>query len=126
MIRRLFFDIETSFNIGWFFDIGYNKVITYDQILEHAKIICISYKWEGQDKVYNLKWDSNKCEKKMLEKFIRIADSADEIVGHNSDRFDIKWIRTRCIYNRVPMFPKYVSFDTFKFFKGFTRNLVIG
>ena len=116
-IRRLFFDIETSPNIGWFFQTGYNQTISYNQIIKHAQIICISYKWEGQDKVYNLSWDSKQCEKSMLQKFIKIADKADEIVGHNSDKFDIKWLRTRCISHNIPMFPHYKSFDTLKFFR---------
>lgn len=121
-IRRIFFDIETSPNIGWFFQTGYNQTISYNQIIKHAQIICISYKWEGQDKVYNLSWDSKQCEKSMLQKFIKIADKADEIVGHNSDKFDIKWIRTRCMFYRLPMFPKYTSFDTLKFYRANNRQ----
>jgi DNA polymerase elongation subunit (family B) len=116
-IRRLFFDIETSPNEVWAFQIGYGINIHYNQIRKHAKIICISYKWEGQDKVYNLKWDTKQNEYQMLKKFIQIIDKADEIVGHNSDKFDIKWIRTRCMFHRLPMFPKYNSFDTLKFYR---------
>jgi DNA polymerase elongation subunit (family B) len=121
-IRRLFFDIEVSYCKGWFWRPSYKTSISYNQILEHAKIICISYKWEGQDKVYNLNWDNNQNEKLMLEKFIKVVDKADEIVGHNSDRFDIKWIRSRCMFHKVPMFPRYLSFDTLKFYRGSTNQ----
>jgi len=121
-IRRLFFDIEVSFCIGKFWNPSYNTTISYNQIIKHAQIICISYKWEGQSKVYNLNWDMKQCEKSMLQKFIKIADKADEIVGHNSDRFDIKWIRTRCMFYRLPMFPKYNSFDTLKFYRSNTKQ----
>ena len=52
--KRLFFDIETSFNIGWFWRAGYKQAITPEQIIHERKVICISYKWEGEDEVYNL------------------------------------------------------------------------
>lgn len=113
-IKRLFFDIETSPMIVYSWRTGWKINIPTDNIIEDWRIICISYKWEGQEKVHTLSWDSNKCDKKLLEKFIKIANSADEIVAHNGDRFDIKKIRTRCLYHRIPMFPKYRSLDTLK------------
>ena len=116
-IRRLFFDIEVSWCKGWFWRPSHKTSISYNQIIEHGKIICISYKWEGQDKVYNLNWNTQKDDKQMLTKFLKVLDKADEIVGHNSDRFDIKWLRTRCISHNIPMFPHYKSFDTLKFFR---------
>jgi DNA polymerase III epsilon subunit-like protein len=119
-IRRLLFDIETSPCVGWFWRPSYNTQITYNQIIDHAKIICISYKWDNQDKVYSLNWDSKQNDKKMLSDFIKVANQADEIIGHNSDKFDIKWIRTRCMYHSLDMFPNYKSFDTLKFFRGST------
>lgn len=53
-IKRLFFDIETSPNIGYFWRTGYNLSITPDCIINERKIICISYKWETEDKIYSL------------------------------------------------------------------------
>ncbi len=59
----------------------------------------------------------------MLVKFIDIMNQADEICGQNSDRFDIKWLRTRCIFHGVPMMPSYQSIDTLKLAKsGFNFN----
>jgi hypothetical protein len=78
-IKRLFFDIETSFNIIGDFACGYNKHVGYNQILEECKIICICYKWEGQSKVYSLNWDKNKCDKSMIKSFLRILNQADEM-----------------------------------------------
>jgi DNA polymerase elongation subunit (family B) len=117
-IKRLFFDIETSPNVGYFWRAGYKQNISYENIIQERKIICISYKWEGSEKVHTLTWDKNQCDKEMLEKFVDIANIADELVGHNGDRFDIKWIRTRCVFHRVPMFPKYRTLDTLKKSRG--------
>lgn len=117
-IKRLFFDIETSPMIAYTWRVGWKINLNTDNIIEDWRIICISYKWEGDDKVQTLKWDKNKCDKKLLTKFIQIANQADEIIAHNGDRFDIKKIRTRCIFHRIPMFPKYRSLDTLKKARG--------
>jgi predicted PolB exonuclease-like 3'-5' exonuclease len=114
VFKRLFFDIETSYNIGKFWSAGWNKTITPKDIIHERSVICISWKWEGEDKVHNLKWDKNQCDKTMLEKFSKIIAKADEVIGHNGDRFDIKWLRTRCLYHRIA-FPTYIrSLDTLK------------
>lgn len=110
--KRLFFDIETSPCIGYFWSPGYKVNIPHDNVIEEAKIICICYKWEGDDKVHSLKWDKG-CDKKLVEKFAKIADKANEIVAHNGDRFDLPKLRTRAIYHRIPL-TKYTSLDTLK------------
>ena len=113
-IRRLYFDIETSPCIGWFWRPGYKVNLSYDNVYEDAKIICICYKWSGQSKIYSLKWDKSQNDKKMLADFIKVMNQADEIVGHNADRFDTKWIRTRAMVHDLDMPPTYKSIDTLK------------
>jgi len=112
--KRLFFDIETSPNIGLFWEAGYKKNIDYSNIIKERAIICICYKWEDSKEVGYLTWDSKQCDKKMLQKFIDIANSADQLVGHNGDRFDLAWIRTRCLFHRIDMFTTYTTIDTLK------------
>jgi uncharacterized protein YprB with RNaseH-like and TPR domain len=110
--KRLFFDIETSYNIGKFWSTGYNKQINPGDIITERAVICVSYKWEGEDIVHNITWDENQCDKKLLQEFSGIIREASEVIGHNGDRFDIPWIRTRCLIHRIP-FPTYVkSLDT--------------
>lgn len=113
-VRRLFFDIETSPCVGWFWRPGYNLNLDYNNILDNAKIICICYKWEGNSKTYSLTWDSKKNDKKMLRDFIKVLNQANEVIGHNSDKFDIKWLRTRCLIHGIDMMPDYTSIDTLK------------
>ena len=122
-IKRLFFDIETSPMVVYSWRTGWKLNIGTENIIEDWKIICISYKWEHEDKVRNLTWDKNHCDKQMLIDFIEIINSADESIAHNGDRFDIKKIRTRCIFHRIPMFPSYKTLDTLKKAKsGFNFN----
>jgi uncharacterized protein YprB with RNaseH-like and TPR domain len=113
-IKRLFFDIETSPNIGLFWTAGYRQTISPDNIIKERAIICICYKWAGEDTVHSLTWDKNQNDKKMLEQFIKVANQATEMIGHNGDRFDLPWIRTRCLYHRIPVFPNYTTLDTLK------------
>ena len=116
--KRLFYDIETSFCEGHFWRSGWNQTILPHQIIRHAQIISVSWKWEGKDKVHHLDWGlKRQCDKQLLKKFIKVLDRADEIVAHNGDRFDIKWIRTRAMYHGIEMKHTYNSIDTLKLCK---------
>ena len=113
-IKRLFFDIETSPNIGLFWSSGYRLTVSHENIIKERSIICICYKWADEKEVYSLTWDKNQNDKKLLQEFIKIVNEADELIGHNSDKFDLPWIRTRCLYHRIPVFPNYSTLDTLK------------
>ena len=122
-IKRLFFDIETAPNIGYFWRAGYKLNIHHDNIIQERAIMCISYKWSGEETVHNIFWDGYYDDKNILEKFIPILKEADEVVGHNSDRFDIKWVNTRAAYHGLNLPSKFRSFDTLKKVKAqFTLN----
>lgn len=112
--KRLFYDIETSPNIGFFWRSGYKLQVPPDNIIKEREIICISYKWEGDDKVKTLHWGQKQCDKTLLKKFIKIMSQATEIVAHNGDRFDVKWIKGRCLYHRLEIPESFVTIDTCK------------
>lgn len=114
-IRRLFFDIETGYYeiLIKTFSLRNNlKYFNPDDIVKEKQTICISYKWQYEDKVHALDWRMG--EKKMIKEFVKILGNADEIVGHNVDRFDVRELRTRAIYYGVLMFPNYRTLDTLK------------
>lgn len=112
--KRLFYDIETSFAEGYFWRPGYNQQIHASQILRHAQIICISWSWEHEEEVHHAHWGLNKqCDKKLLKKFIKELNRADELISHNGKKFDIRWIRTRAIFHDIKdMRPVYNEIDT--------------
>lgn len=121
-IKRLFFDIETGYyilKIRAFQLKNYIKFFNPDDIVQEKEILCISYKWQHEDVVHTLDWSMG--EKKMLKKFIDIMGEADECVGHNGDRFDIREIRTRCLFHGILMFPHYRTLDTLKKSKHYFR-----
>lgn len=111
-IRRLFFDIETSYHTVRMWRVGKVGWVNAENIIKHKEIICISYKWQYEDEVRTLDWRVG--EKKMLKEFVNIMKEADECVYHNGDRFDIPEMRTRCIFHGVLMYPNYRSLDTLK------------
>ena len=113
--KRLFFDIETSYCEGWFWRASFKTSIGHHQILKQSKIICICWKWQGSKKVHYLKWDENQNDKAMCKAFKDVLLDADEVVGHNGDKFDLKWLRTRFLYHGVTSLPKIKSLDTLKF-----------
>jgi DNA polymerase elongation subunit (family B) len=112
--RRLYFDIEVSANIGLFWQSGYKLQIATENIIKERAVICICYKWEDDNNIYYLQWDKKQCDKKLLQDFINVANTADELVGHNGDKFDLSWIRTRCLFHNIQMFPSYNTIDTLK------------
>lgn len=111
--RRLFFDIETSYNQGWFWQTSRKTSIGFEQIIKPSDIICICYKWQGSEKIYSLKWDRGDS-KQMVKKFVEILKEADEIVGHNGDNFDLKWVRTKFLMQGGKSLPDFKTIDTLK------------
>lgn len=115
-VNRLFWDIETSPNVGFFWRSGYKLNIPADNIIKERAIICICYKFAGAKKVHALTWD-NGCDKKLLEDFSKVIASADELVAHNGDRFDLKWLNTRFLYHGLDPKPIERTVDTLKMAK---------
>lgn len=111
-IRRLFWDIETSPNIVLSWRVGYKINLDADNILKERKIICIGWKWEGENKVTVIHWDENQDDKKILERFLKVANEADELIYQNGDQFDLPWFRTRCIFHGFQCMPDYKTCDT--------------
>lgn len=112
--KRLIYDIETSPNLAFIWRPGSNISVSYHSIIKERKIICICWKYDDKDRVHSLTWDKNQSDKAMLKQFVPILNTADEIIGHNGDRFDLPWIRGRCLYHRIECPNEYVSIDTLK------------
>lgn len=114
--KRLFYDIETSYNIVKSWRIGFNINLNMEDIIQERAIITIAYKWEGKEDVTVLSWDKG-CDKKIIEDFVKVMSEADELVGHNVDRYDTKFIMARALKHNISVLPKYQSTDTLKLAK---------
>jgi len=112
-MNRLFWDIETSPNIGFFWRPGYKVNLSHDNIIKERAIICICYKWEKEKKVHTLVWDEG-CDIKLCKEFMAVMEQADEMVAHNGDRFDMKWFRARCLKHDIGVPKDVTTVDTLK------------
>lgn len=111
--RRLFLDIETSPNVGYFWQAGFRLTIPYQNITKERGIICVGYKWADHKDVQAITWNRGD-DAPMLRKLAAILDQADEVVTHNGDRFDIPHIRTRALAHGVRINDGFASCDTLK------------
>jgi len=123
-VNRLFIDIETSMNDGRFWRTGRNITLTPENITKERQIICIAWKWSHKKKVHCIDWYYGRgkegedaefpTDKYMLKQFIPIMLEADQTIAHNGERFDIPWIRGRCLIHRIPCPHVMDTLDTLK------------
>ena len=112
-IRTLFIDIETSPNEGSFWRPGWKISVSHKDIIKERAIICISYKWDDEDEVHNLHWNKRTlCDKALLKKISKVIKKADIVVGHNLNKFDMKWIKGRIMFHRLEPLGHVTSIDT--------------
>lgn len=116
-MKRVFWDIETSPNTGFFWRPGPKVSLDHNNIIEERAIVCICWKWEGKKRVHSLEWDSFSpnigSDKEMLKVFVRdVLQVADESVAHNGDRFDLPWVKGRCMKHGIDINPFQKTIDT--------------
>jgi uncharacterized protein YprB with RNaseH-like and TPR domain len=91
--------------------------ISPDHILEEQQIICACWKWEGDAKVYSAVWDKNRSDKRLVFNLKTLIDSADLVVAHNGDRFDLGFIKGRLLFHDFKPLRAPNTDDTYKLSK---------
>lgn len=123
--RTLLFDIETAPSTGLVWGMYEQDVF---HLVTPGYLLCISYKWLGEDKIHTISLrdfagytKGNAKEKQLTQAIWKLFNEADIVVGQNSDSFDIKEINARFIkYGLTPPSP-YVTMDTYKMSKKIAR-----
>lgn len=123
--RVLLFDIETSLQPVAVFSLANQDWINPENILAERHLVSVAWKWLGESKVHavSLLNDSKRFakdahdDKHVCEVFHKIMGEADCLVGHNSDSFDIKYLKTRMLIHGMPTLPPLTSLDTYKVLK---------
>lgn len=111
--KIMVYDIETSRVTAKVWWTG-KQYVGHKQLLEEPKIISISYKWLGDDKIHALTWDKNHSDEKLITKFMAEYNKADMVIGQNNDRFDNRWINARAMKFGVEFNTFVKSFDIMK------------
>ncbi len=116
-MKVLLFDIETSYYVHT----SWTKWTPGMEVVKEKSIISIQYKWLGEKKVHTISLgDFPKAFKKdpwndkyVIKAFLPIIEEADLIVAHNGDKFDMRFLRGRCLLHDYVL-PKTKTFDTLK------------
>jgi len=105
----LIYDLETPRLKAWVWWSG--KQYVHD-IIDEPKIISVSWKWAGEDEIYDLNWDlTTKDDEHLVKTFVDEFNRADIIVGVNNKNFDDRWLRARAVKYGVDMnaYPRVVD-----------------
>jgi len=113
MSKILIWDIETSPIIANTWDL-YPERLSHDNIIQDWFIICGSWKFVGDKKVSAVAIKEVGDDLEVVTKLREVIASADVIVHHNGDRFDIKKLNARIIYHNLPPLPQVPMVDTLK------------
>ncbi len=125
--QRIFYDIEVSPAIAW----GYPPYFEFNFIkeIECQKIMSISMYNERKDEMWtttieedyvpatlrSMAWSDKKIVKRIHSHLVKSYKEGDIIlIGHNSDKFDIKMLNARFVYWGLDSLPYLQSDDTIK------------
>lgn len=114
--RVLFFDIETSPNLGYVWGKWEQNVLSFKKEWE---LLSFAWKWQGEKEVYCLGRDDfyRKDEKGLVQSLWNILDLADVVVAHNGDAFDNKKARAKFVEHGLKPPKPYKTIDTKKIAK---------
>lgn len=93
MSKVLFFDIETSPDIGYSWGKYEVNIIEFKQ---EWQLLSIAWKWKGDSSVKSLSRGSV-SEKALVQKLWELLNEADAVVAHNGADFDVKKSRAKFI-----------------------------
>lgn len=111
--KILIYDIETSHMIAAVFDLYGDQGIPHSNILQDWTIYSAAWKWLG-DKTIHSRSTADSTELEVLTDLVTAIDSADIVVAHNGDKFDMRKLRTRALMLGIKPFRIPASVDTLK------------
>ena len=123
--KLLYYDIETSPNKGYFFQL-YKENFNFETIAQERSILTFSYKWAGDAtakgiSVLTFHKDGAKFnpynDKQLVKRICEILGQADYAIGHYSEKFDMRFIRARALINGLKPPPPVAQIDTYKLCK---------
>lgn len=116
--REIYIDIETSLNIGYFYDLKVNGYLNPDLIKRDWFIISWSAEWmncyghKNFSACVTPKEAREGRDARIVKPLRDLIDEADIVWGHNYKRFDKKKINTRILLNGIEKPEEYKVVDT--------------
>lgn len=120
--KIILWDLETTHNIVATFQLKNNDYINPENILQERYIVCGSWKVLGEKAVHAVSTlDNPKLferdphnDKHVVETLHKVLSSADCLVAHNGDSFDLKFFEARCLIHGLAPLPPITTIDTLK------------
>lgn len=128
-VKTLVFDLETAPLLGYSFGTYDTNVL---HVVRDSHLLSFSYKWLGEGKIHTKSLPDYKGyksdpydDRRIAEDLHALIESADVLVAHNGDRFDMKVANARFIFHGLDPMPKKKMVDTLKIARSrfrFTSN----
>jgi hypothetical protein len=120
--RVILWDVETSHNLVAVFQLANQDWIQPENIIQERHLICGSWKVLGERDIDSVSLlDDPKTFKRdphndyyVCKKLHEMLMSADAIVHHNGNKFDIKFVETRLLMHGFSPLPPIVMIDTYQ------------
>ena len=116
-MRTLIWDIETSPIKAYIWQ-AKTDFVTHDKIIQDWFMLTWAAKWEDDEQVHYGRLTKAEAEAKddsrIVKKLARLVESADVLVAHNGDRFDLPKLRTRMLVHGMKPLPPVATVDTLK------------
>lgn len=119
--KILLLDIETSLAAVYTYGL-YDQNISIANVIEHPRMIAFTAKWYGRKKVYAHS-EYHDERKPMLEALHALLDEADVVAGWNSNSFDLKWINSEFMVEKMTPPAPYKGLDLMREVKRNARFL---
>lgn len=118
--RIVIWDIETTHNVVAVFQLKNNDYIQPENILQERWVVCASWKILGEKKVHAVSTLDNPklfsedptSDRHVIETLHKVLSSADVLVHHNGDSFDLKFVEARMLIHGLPPLPPITTIDT--------------
>lgn len=107
--KVLLFDIECSMAKAYTYGL-FDQNISISNIIEHPRMIAFTAKWLGEKKVYAFS-EYHQSRKEMLDEMWAFLDEADMVAGWNSKRFDVKWVNSEFMVEKMTPPSPYKQID---------------
>lgn len=114
MKRTLVFDLETSPAKGYAFGKYDQTLLGWESRDTIGNLMCIAYRWLDEKKTHVVSLQDVEGEKALLEILWGLFDTADVLLGHNIDNFDIKYANGRFFFHGMQPPSSYETIDTLK------------
>ncbi len=111
--KIIIWDVECTPMINYTWNL-YPSYISHDAVIQDWTLICGCWKELGEDKVHSIAIKDVGDDFEVVSTLRDTLASADVIIHHNGDKFDMKKLNTRLIYHNLPPLPKITTIDTVK------------